>query len=172
LEKAAELIARALANPPSAIRNPQSVARARYYQALIWRAQGKRNEAAEVLEQLAHDYPRDREVQRQLANTRYSLGQFLSAQLGFEAILKIDPTDWNAYQFLHPLYASAGREADATRAHELYLLWRDDPRADGIAAKFFAAHPEWADERIGPHIHGQTAPLRPVLAGQQATPEK
>lgn len=170
LEKAAALIERALSLPNATLQTSPSIARARFYQSLIWRAQGKRKEAAEVLQQLANAYPRDREVQRQLAQTRYNLGELLAAQFGFEAILKIDPTDFGAYQFLYPLYASAGRNADAQRANELYLLWRDDPRADDIAAKFYAAHPEWAEERIGNHLHGQGAPPRPVLLGPQATP--
>ncbi|MCI0390624.1 MAG: hypothetical protein MOB07_17905 [Acidobacteria bacterium] len=32
-----------------------------------------------------------------------------------------------------------------------------------IAARFFAAHPEWADERIGTHIHEIRSAQRPIL---------
>jgi len=172
LQKAAELLERALNNPQSAIFNPQSLLRARYYRALVWRAEGKLKEAASELEQIAEAYPRDREVQRQLAQTRYTLGRLVEARFGFEAILHIDPTDFGAYQFLSPLYLSEGRQADADRAHQLYLQWRDDPRADAIAARFFAAHPEWADERVGSHVHTANAPRRPVLTGMAAGAEK
>lgn len=172
LQKAAELLERALRIPDSGQFAKSSVLRARYYRALVWRAEGKLKEAAAELEQIAELYPRDREVQRQLAQTRYTLGRLLDARLGFETILKIDPTDFGAYQFLSPLYLSEGRKADADRANQLYLQWRDDPRADAIAARFFAAHPEWADERIGSHVHTLNAPHRPVLTGQAAGPEK
>ena len=172
LQKAAELLERALRIPAAGQFSKSSFLRARYYRALVWRAEGKLKEAATELEQLAQEYPRDREVQRQLAQTRYTLGRLVDARLGFEAILKIDPTDFGAYQFLSPLYLSEGRHAEADRANQLYLQWRDDPRADAIAAKFFAAHPEWADERIGAHIHGAGSAQRPILIGQRAVPDK
>ncbi|MGH9839558.1 MAG: tetratricopeptide repeat protein [Blastocatellia bacterium] len=147
-------------------------ARARYYRALVWRADGKFREAAEELKQIAGDYPRDREVQRQLAHTLWSLGRLAEARTALEAVLKIDPTDFAAYQFLAPLHLSERRKAEAERANALYLLWRDDPRADAIAARFYAAHPEWADERIGSHTHDQHSSRRPVLIGQHASPDK
>lgn len=172
LRKAAELINRALLIPDAGRLVKSSLLRARYYRALIWRADGKSKEAASELEQIADTYPRDREVQRQLAQTRYTLGRLTEARFGFEAILNIDPTDFGAYQFLSSLYVSEGRKPDADRANALYLQWRDDPRADAIAARFFAAHPEWADERIGSHVHGSRSSQRPILTGQHATPDK
>jgi Flp pilus assembly protein TadD len=172
LQKAAELIDRALNDPQSAIRNPPSVLRARYFRALIWRAEGKRLEAAAELKQIAAEYPRDREVQRQLAHTLYTLGQLADARSAFETILKLDPTDAGAYQFLIPLHLSAGMKAESERAQTKYLLWRDDPRADGIAARFFAGRPEWADERIGAHVHELRSSRRPILTDQHATPDK
>ncbi|MFN0086208.1 MAG: tetratricopeptide repeat protein, partial [Blastocatellia bacterium] len=172
LQKAAELLDRALRIPRAVIADPASLTRARYHRALIWRAEGRAREAADELAQIANEYPRDREVLRQLAQTRYTLGRFVEARHGFEAILRIDPTDFLAHQFLSPLYLSEGRGADAERADKLYLLWRDDPRSDGVAARFFAAHPEWADERIGSHTHGAGASRRPVLTGQSAVPDK
>ncbi|MCI0390625.1 MAG: tetratricopeptide repeat protein [Acidobacteria bacterium] len=108
LQKAAELIERALQIPPDAIRDPRALWRARYHRALVWRAQDKRREAAEELKQIAAAYPRDREIQRQLAQTLYASGQLASARTAFETILKLDPTDAGAYQFLSPLYLSAG----------------------------------------------------------------
>jgi Flp pilus assembly protein TadD len=172
LQKAAELIERALQIPSYAIRDPRALLRARYHRALIWRAQDKRREAAEELKQIAAAYPRDREVQRRLAQTLYASGQLAPARTAFETILKLDPTDAGAYQFLAPLYLSAGLQAEAEFARTKYLLWRDDPRADVIAARFFAAHPEWADERIGSHIHDIRSAQRPILTERHATPDR
>src|SRR5581483_7509395 len=170
LIKMQELLTRAFAIPQSAIRNPQSLDRARYWQALVWRAEGKRMEAASALARLAEGYPRDREVRRQLGQTLYSSGRLIEARTAFEALLGIDPTDAGAWQLLSPLYASEERKADAGRAHEKYLFWRDDPMAEGIAARFYAAHPQWADERIWSHTHGEKSPPRPTLTGQAAAP--
>jgi Flp pilus assembly protein TadD len=172
IHKAAALIDQALQFSQSELRDPRSLWRARYYRALLWRTEGKRREAVEELKLIAAEYPRDREVQRQLAQTRYTLGDLAAARGGFEAILRIDPTDFAAYQFLAPLYLSEGRKAEAERAEKLYLQWRDDPRADAIAARFFAAHPEWADERIGSHVHEIRSSYRPILLGQRAVPDK
>jgi predicted Zn-dependent protease len=121
---------------------------------------------------IACDYPRDREVQRQLGQTLFANGNLADARTAFESVLKIDPTDFGAWQFLASLYAGEGRRAEAERAHALYLQWRDDPVADPIAAKFYAAYPEWADERIRSHVHGRNSAGRPVLLGHRAVPDK
>jgi Flp pilus assembly protein TadD len=146
--------------------------RALYYQALVWRADGRLQEAADELRTIAAAWPRDREVMRQFAQTLYSLGELKRARTVFEAVTVIDPTDFLSWQFLAPLYAGEERGAEAERAHQLYLQWREDPLAESIAARFFAAHPEWADERISSHLHDQHSHRRPVLTGRQATPEQ
>jgi tetratricopeptide (TPR) repeat protein len=146
--------------------------RALFYLALVRRAEGNVQAAADALREIAGKYPRDREVQRQFALTLYSLGRTAEARSGFERILSIDPTDFLAHQFLAPLYASEGREGDSERARALYFQWRDDPRAESIAARFFAAHPEWADARNPAYVIGQHTPRRPVLTGAQAVPER
>jgi Flp pilus assembly protein TadD len=165
LKKAGELLNQALKIAPDNLR-------ARYYQALVFRGLGMLKEAVAELARVAGEYPRDREVQRQFGQTLYSLGRFPEAQTAFEAILGIDPTDASAYQLLSPIYASDGRKREADRAYSLYLQWRDDPRADVIGARFFAAHPEWAEERVSTHAHGRGSAGRPVLTGLAATPDK
>lgn len=170
LIKVQQLLTRAFAIPSSAIRSPQSLDRARYWQALVWRAEGQPMAAASALAGLAAKYPRDREVRRQLGQTFYVTGRLREARAAFEALLAIDPTDAGAWQLLSPLYASEGRPDEAERAQAKYLLWRDDPLAEGIAARFYAGHPQWADERIQSHTHGEKSPLRPTLTGQAAAP--
>lgn len=165
LRKAAGLLEAALQRDPASLR-------ARFYRALIWRAEGRPREAAAELSLIAKQFPRDREVQRQLGQTLYALGQLEQAQTAFFSIVTLDPTDAGAWQFLAPLFAGLGWKTEADRAQASYLQWREDPRADGIAARFFAAHPEWADERIGAHVHSDRSALRPVLAGNFAAPEK
>lgn len=165
LRKAAELL-------ETALQQDSANLRARFYRALIWRAEGRLREASAELSLIAEIFPRDREVQRQLGQTLYALGQLEHAKNAFSSIVALDPTDVGAWQFLAPLFAGLGRKTEAERAQALYLQWREDPRADGIAARFFAAHPEWADERIGAHVHSERSSPRAVLTGNFAAPEK
>lgn len=165
LGKAAELLDAALKLDPN---NP----RARYIHALLLRSLNKTVEAASELAKLAQEYPRDREVARQLGQTLYALGRIAEARVAFEAIINVDPTDFGAYQFLSPIYQSEGQTAKANYARDRFLQWRDDPMASTIAARFFAAHPQWADERILAHTHDGDSPPRPVLSGSLAAPDK
>lgn len=165
LSKAAELLDAALKLDPNN-------ARARYVHALLLRSQGKSIQAAAELATIAHEYPRDREVNRQLGQTLYALGRIAEARNAFEAIIAVDPTDFGAYQFLSPIYQSEGNSEKAEYARSLFLQWRDDPTASSIAARFFAAHPQWADERILAHTHDGDSPPRPVLSGLLAAPDR
>ena len=129
-------------------------------------------DAAAELAELAQEYPRDRVVARQWGQTLYALGRIAEARLAFETILAVDPTDFGAYQFLSPIYQSEGQADKANYARLLYLQWRDDPLASTIARRFFAEHPQWADERVLAHTHDGDSPLRPILSGLLAAPEK
>ena len=146
--------------------------RTRYFRALVLRGDGKLPEAADELRQVVARYPRDREAQRSLGQTLLATGRVAEARLAFESVIAIDPTDFGAWQFLTSIYTSENRKAEAERAQSLYLQWRDDPRAYDIALRFFAAHPQWADERIGAHTHGQYSARRPVVVGAQAAPDR
>ncbi|MFY9609629.1 MAG: tetratricopeptide repeat protein [Blastocatellia bacterium] len=163
LRKAVALIDRALKLDPAR-------ARSRFWRAIVLRGEGKLAEAAEMLSALAKEYPKDREVQRQLGQTLYSLGRLDRARAALEAVIAIEPQDAGAYQLLASIYASQGRTTDTQRAGSLYLQWRDDPMANPIAVRFFAAHPEWADERITSHTHGNDSARRTTLTGALATP--
>ena len=165
LSKAAELLEAALKLDPTN-------ARARFVHALLLRSQNKSSQAVDELAKLAREYPRDREVARQLGQTLYALGRIDEAKRAFETIVEVDPTDFAAYQFLSPIYQSEGYGEKADYARYLFLQWRDDPIASSIAARFFAAHPQWTDERVLAHTHDGDSPPRPVLSGMLAAPEK
>ena len=170
LRKAAELIEKAVAIPPTKI--DPTHARARFYRALIWRSEGRAREAADDLAGIAREYPLDREVRRQFGQTLYGLGRLAEARTAFEAVVSIDPNDHNAYQFLAAIYESEGRATDAAAARARYLLWRDDPLADVVAGRFFAAHPGWAEERVAAHAHADDSAARPTLTAPQAAPDE
>jgi predicted Zn-dependent protease len=163
--KAAALLARAIEIDPASPRT-------RYFQALLLRGAGKPRESADLLTALSREFPRDREVQRQLGQTLLTLGRLTDARAAFTAILRIDPTDAGAYQFLSPLYASEGLKSDAARALAQYFRWRDDPLAQSVVIRFFADNPSWAEERVGLHVHDGSSSDRPILAGKFAAPDK
>lgn len=165
IAKAEDLLAKALQVEPN---NP----RAQFYWAIVKRADGKTDEAAEIFAKLAEAYPRDREVQRQLGQTLYRLGRYEDAQKAFLAINRIDPTDSGAYQFLAALSSGSGMDREAEFFQKQYLLWRDDPLADVVANRFYAAHPEWADARTPGKIYGANSPRRPAIVGDAAAAER
>jgi Flp pilus assembly protein TadD/nitrate/TMAO reductase-like tetraheme cytochrome c subunit len=165
-------IGKAAALLEAALRLKPADPRARFFRALVLRAEGKAREAAEELARLAAEFPRDREVRRQLGQTTYQLGRLAEARAAFEAVLEIDPNDAGAYQFLSPIYAAEGRKEEAARAQQLYLLWRDDPLTDQLAARFFALYPQWAEERVWSHAHSSDSPARPTQTGHLAAPER
>ena len=169
LHKALALLDAALKLPPTNVDPTQ--ARARFFRAIVMRGLGQVQLAADELAKVAVEYPRDREVQRQLGQTLYSQGYIPAARTAFEALLRIDPNDAGAYQFLAPIYLTESPK-EAARVNQLYLLWRDDPLADVFANRFFEAHPEWAEERIAAHAHGDNSKPRPTLTGYFAVPNR
>lgn len=146
--------------------------RSRFFKSLALRGDGKLADAAQELSQIAKQYPRDREVMRNLGQSLYSLGRIAEAREKFERLIAIDPTDSGAWQFLSSIYTSEGRKEDAERAQSLYLRWRDDPRAYDIALRFFAVHPQWGDERVGAHVHSEHSAKRSVVTGAHAAPDR
>lgn len=146
--------------------------RARFFKSLSLRGNGKLADAANELSQIARQYPRDREVIRNLGQTLYTIGRVAEAREAFERLIAIDPTDSGSWQFLSSIYASEGRKSDAERAQSLYLRWREDPGAYDIALRFFAAHPQWGDERVSAHVHGEHSANRSIVTGAQAAPDR
>lgn len=165
IAKAEELLIQALSVNSD---NP----RASYYQAIVKRSDGRVQEAADIFAKLAAANPRDREIQRQLGQTLYRLGKFDESRAAFLAVNQIDPTDSGAYQFLSPLFASAGLVEKSEEAQQKYLLWRDDPSADAVANRFYSMHPEWADARAPGKIYGADSPARPAITGDSAAAER
>src|SRR4029079_3788382 len=83
-KKAATLLERALKVDPLN-------ERARFYRALVWRGLGHLEEARKKLKAIAASSPRDREVQRQLGQSLFSLARFEEARAALESVISIDP---------------------------------------------------------------------------------
>jgi tetratricopeptide (TPR) repeat protein len=165
LLKAKELVDNALKLSPE-------FPRALFYRAIILRALGKNDQAGAIFAGLVKKHPLDREIWRQYGQTVYSAGQIKTAKTAFETILKIDPTDAGAWQFLSPIYFGEGKGLEGENAQNLYLLWRDDPVAESVAARFYQTNPNWVDVRIPFHAYSDNSPLRPTMTGNSITPDK
>ena len=85
LAKAVELLERALVVEPTS-------ARARFFRTVARRAEGDAAGALEVLEALASEYPRDREVRRQLGQTLLTLGRTWDARVAFDQAIALANT--------------------------------------------------------------------------------
>jgi tetratricopeptide (TPR) repeat protein len=165
LKRADDLIAQALKIAPD-------LPRARFYRAVVVRAFGKTEEAVRIFGDLSRAFPRDREVQRQFGQTLFAQGRIDEAKRAFLAIQAIDPTDAGAYRFLSPILASEGLQEEAQKMDEFYLLWRDDPLAEVVATRFFAANSNWAEVRVPFHVYSAQTPPRPTMTGARAAPER
>lgn len=143
--------------------------RAKFHLALINRSQGKTQEAAEVLLQLAKDFPNDRELQRELGQSFYRIGKFDEAKRAFLEVNRVDPTNIVAFQFLTSLFAREGLLKESEIFQQKYLLWRDDPLADVVANRFYTAHPEWADARRPGKIYSKNSPSRPTFTKDEVS---
>jgi len=163
IKKATDLVEKALRIKPD-------LPRAHFYRAVLYRAGGDLAEAATRFATLAKEHPRDREVQRQLGQTLFSMNRFAEARPAFEAILSIDPTDAGSYQALSSIYLHEGMSAEAIKAQESYLLWRDDPFSEIVAGRFFLMNPQWSDVRIPFHVNSMLTPKRPTAVGKDASP--
>lgn len=150
--------------------DPNSI-RAKFFQAIVTRAEGRLREAATELRVLADKYPRDREVRRELGHTLFSLGELDKALAEFQTVIKIDPNDGTAYQQLSALYLAKGQLEEAANAESLYKLWREDPMTSPIAKQFFRANPQWNEVRIPFHVKGIFSPMRPIAVGDAVTPD-
>ena len=170
LHKAMSLLDQALKLPAPKV--DLTHARARFFRALVLRGMGQVQAAADEFAKIAREYPSDREVQRQLGQSLYASGRATEARTAFEAVLAVDPNDHGAYQYLAPIYAAENRIAAAERARSLYLLWRDDPMVDPVAAYFFRINPQWVEERVTSHAHAVDSPLRPTITGHSASPDR
>jgi tetratricopeptide (TPR) repeat protein len=159
-------LAKATALLKQALKIAPENARVRYFWGINRKSSNLPEEAAGIFEILAKEFPNDREIQRQLGQALYRLGKYDAARRAFEEVIRIDPTDAGAYQYLSPLFAGAGMTDLSKEAQQKYLLWRDDPAADVVANKFYAAHPEWADVRVPGKIYGYDSPDRNHYFGQ------
>jgi tetratricopeptide (TPR) repeat protein len=137
--------------------NPQ-LARARFFYARVWKAEGKYEEAIGHLRAVLAQYPRDRVVRNDLGRILFLERRYADAIQEFAAVLAVDPEDLNAHYNLMLCYNSLG-DAQRAREHQArYLRFKADENAQAITGPYRRRHWEDNNERQAVHEH-VSAPL-------------
>lgn len=128
-------------------------ARALYYRALVERHFGEVDQAIADLQKVATEYPRSRDVHRELGYCLYQKGDFEGALVEYEALQAIAPDDLSAHYNLSILYRIFGRDRDAGNEANYFADQKDDPAASTIALEYLRQNPDVAQESTLWHIH-------------------
>jgi Flp pilus assembly protein TadD len=143
-------------------------ARALYYMGLVERRAGNTEAEIADLRQVVAQYPRSRDVRRELGKAYYRQDRSQEAIEQFEALQALDPDDVAAHYNLAILYARAGRELDAAKQSAMFADKKVDPGAPAYSLDFLRQHPEIDTESVPWHVHTD---LTPELNANGSRPE-
>ena len=143
---AAEQLEKALKLSPG---NP----RALFYQAMVWRVQGKYADAIRNLKQVIATYPRVRQAHDELGSDYYELKQYDLAREQYEALQAIDPDDLSAHYNLARIYRRLGMKEKAAEQAAMFADRKNDPGATAYANEFLRLHAD-AVCQYGPTAEG------------------
>lgn len=129
--------------------------KALFFRGQVLRSRGDFAGAATMYEAVIRAFPRDRESHRRLADVRYQQGKARESLAAAEALLKIDPADWEAWYWAMRCYEDLGdepRRAAAQAAHDKFRL-DDDALARGAPTTI--DDPDLHDLVQPVHVHEQ-----------------
>jgi len=144
------------------------LARANYFYARVLKAEGKYDEAAQALQEVLAQYPRDRVVHNELGRIRFLQKRYADAVKEFQQTLAIDPEDLQANYNLMLCYTGLGDEKMAEEHKERYLRFKADEASQALTGAYRLAHPEDNNERKGIHEHVSVA-LEPAQEKNAST---
>ena len=127
--------------------------RALYYLALAKRNQGDTSGAIAYLQQIAVQFPRSRDVHRELGFSYYQQQRFDLALKEYETVQDIDPDDLSAHYNLSVLYKRCGMETKAVEEAKAFADQNNDPAAMSYALQYLSQHPEVVQENSLWHVH-------------------
>ncbi|ADW69521.1 Tetratricopeptide TPR_1 repeat-containing protein [Granulicella tundricola MP5ACTX9] len=128
-------------------------ARAMYFKGLCLRWQTHFDEAIAVLEPVAKQYPRFRQVHQELGYVYMVRRRFPEAKAEYEAVLKIDPDDPVAHRWLGPVLAALGDAKGAAAESKMAAATGNDTSAGWLAQRFWREHLDIASEAMPGHTH-------------------
>jgi Flp pilus assembly protein TadD len=147
---ARKVLERALAISPK-------LARTNFFYARVLREEGKYDEAADRLQIVLKQYPRDRVVINELGRILFLQKRYAEAVKTFQQTLSIDPEDLQANYNLMLCYNGLGDETRANEHKERYLRFKADESSQAVTGAYRQAHPEDNNERQPVHEHVSVA---------------
>jgi Flp pilus assembly protein TadD len=160
VERARVVLGKALALSPN-------LARANYFYARVLRADGNYEGAAQRLQIVLNQYPRDRVALNDYGQILFLQRKYAEAVKVLQSVLEIDPEDLQAHYNLMLCYSGLGDEKLAAEHKARYLRFKADESSQAITGPYRRAHPEDNNERQAIHEH-VSVPL-PILGVKRAT---
>ena len=159
---AREVLLKALALKPG-------LARANFFYARVLKEEGKFDEAAQTLQAVLAQYPKDRVVHNELGRVFFLQKKYAEAVKELQQTLAIDPEDLQANYNLMLCYTGMGDEKRADEHKERYLRFKADEAAQALTGAYRQSHPEDNNERQAIHEHvsvslGPAPSARPASA--------
>jgi hypothetical protein len=154
MERARTVLQRALAINPD-------LARTHYFYARVLRSDGDYDGAAQHLEIVLKQYPKDRVARNDLGRVLFLSRRYPEAIAQLQQAIAVDPEDLQANYNLMLCYEGVGDTAKAKEYEKLYLRFKADESAQTITGPYRRLHPEDNNERQLIHEHG-SAPLLPA----------
>jgi Tfp pilus assembly protein PilF len=127
--------------------------RALYYRALIERNQSAVGVAITDLENVVRQFPRSRDVHRELAVSYFLARNDARAVQEFQTTQAIAPDDVLSHYYLAVLYRRLGMKDKADKEAALYTEKRDDPGAPTSAQVLMRTSTEADAEALPVHVH-------------------
>jgi tetratricopeptide (TPR) repeat protein len=129
------------------------LARANFFYARVLKEEGKFDEAAQTLEAVLAQYPKDRVVRNELGRVFFLQKKYPEAVKELQQTLAIDPEDLQANYNLMLCYTGMGDEKRADEHKERYLRFKADEAAQALTGAYRQSHPEDNNERQAIHEH-------------------
>jgi len=132
--------------------NP-NLARTNFFYAKVLRADGNYLGAADRLQKVLAQYPRDRVVLNDLGRILFLERKYDEAVKVLQIVLAIDPEDLQAHYNLMLCFNGLGQEKLAKEHEARYLRFKADESSQAITGPYRQQHPEDNNERQAVHEH-------------------
>jgi tetratricopeptide (TPR) repeat protein len=119
----------------------------------VLKDEGKYDEAAQALQSVLQQYPRDRVVHNELGRILFLQKRYADAVNQFQQTLAIDPEDLQANYNLMLCYTGLGDEARANQHKLRYFRFKADESSQALTGAYRQSHLEDNNERQAIHEH-------------------
>jgi Flp pilus assembly protein TadD len=146
MEQARTVLEKALSLQPK-------LARANFFYAKVLRNDGNYAGAAEHLQTVIAQYPRDRVALNDLGRIYFLQRKYNDAVKVLQSVLSIDPEDLQANYNLMLCYNGLGDEKRAKEHQERYMRFKADEASQTLTGNYRRLNPEDNNERQSVHEH-------------------